>query len=541
MRKPFMSLLLIFILLGGGAVIAQTDDSTPTRVEHVGIISGRLLRSAAVSNIGDDGISRLQDMLIELGATVETIAPEQEIPEEIELIILIRPQRALSALQTSIFWQFLKDGGHLLLALDPYDHANARTERARNGGFNVLLDQEYGLNIVDDILLESWFSVKPLSDIVTSWSDAKAEELQPHPITQPLVQYNLPIRVWGARQIIVSSPVATAETNALLYTESSHGETTRLNYELNDPTQTELNIGEDSQGRLILAGIATHQSTGSRVALLGDSEIFQNIFGQTEQLTDSATPLYIGDSLFAQRLLAWLMAIPEDEWPPLPDTVTWIALDGNTNDWEELVPLQAVTDAATSIERLGVFHNDQFMYLALHATTDWNEFEAMELMGESRDGAFHIRLENSVVTDDEGVIIQDANYVIADALEIQLPLRITGTNPTLTDICLETTDTDSRCINISMVSVAINKVDPVPVRFSNGPTAFLLNGANLRAAPSDTASIVTILTARTQFSLRGRDESGMWVYVMNGRHQGWLAAFLVAANVDVLNLPVVNP
>jgi hypothetical protein len=76
-----------------------------------------------------------------------------------------------------------------------------------------------------------------------------------------------------------------------------------------------LNIGDDPQGRLVLGTVATHNVTGSRVAIIGDSEIFQSGFGLDEMFRPRRIQTFPGDYIFVQRLLAWLMELPEDAWP----------------------------------------------------------------------------------------------------------------------------------------------------------------------------------------------------------------------------------
>jgi ABC transporter family protein/SH3 domain-containing protein len=543
--KRFLNSLMLLILLSIGIVQAQESSQAPAPVQFVGIISGNAIRSSELSNVGDDGISRLATILEGLGANVQTIAPDEAIPAEIELIILISPRRALSPKQTTILWQFLEDGGNLLLALDPFDHAGSRNERASKGGITGLIADEYGLNIVDNFLIEPWFGIAPLTDVITSWSDVQAEDLQLHAITQPLITYDLPLRYWGGRQILVQSLTGTSNTNALIYTESAYGESTRLDYESGELDQLELNIGEDAQGRILLGGIATHYQTGSRVALFGDGEMFQNIFGLTQSTVNDDIPIFLGNYIFTQRLLAWLMAIPELDFPTLPEGITWLSLDGNLSEWEEAVPnAQTVSINSVNVQNVNVFHNNQFMYLGIETTFANNDELQIEIRGSSRTEAFAIRLAqgnvNNIMGDDEGVRIGDAEYVFSEQLEARIPLRVVGLNPSITQICFIDADGDSNCIDGQITSSLVDSVESLSVRFPNQASAFLANDGNLRAQPSESAAIITVLSGREQFAIMGQDESGEWVYLINGRYEGWVASLLVLANTDISKLPIID-
>jgi len=72
--------------------------------------------------------------------------------------------------------------------------------------------------------------------------------------------------------------------------------------------------------------LAKTTSWGSRVALLGDSEIVQNAYGLAQ--SDAGVPLFAADYILTERLAAWLCACRRPvsrAARPSP----WIALDGN--------------------------------------------------------------------------------------------------------------------------------------------------------------------------------------------------------------------
>jgi hypothetical protein len=102
------------------------------------------------------------------------------------------------------------------------------------------------------VLVEDWFGLESMGDVLSSWSEITPKDLIPHAITEPLIEYGLPLRYWGARSVQFDAVTGNAETHALIYTERSHGETTQINYQNSDAAQLIFNIGADTQGRCCL-------------------------------------------------------------------------------------------------------------------------------------------------------------------------------------------------------------------------------------------------------------------------------------------------
>jgi uncharacterized protein YraI len=64
---------------------------------------------------------------------------------------------------------------------------------------------------------------------------------------------------------------------------------------------------------------------------------------------------------------------------------------------------------------------------------------------------------------------------------------------------------------------------------------------NLRAQPSTDSAVLDVLVNGRTLAAVGRTESSEWVQVQNAQVTGWLAAFVVRANVEIQTLPVVAP
>ena len=520
MRRSGLFVSIILCLLIGSTKAQDALKEIAAPVRNVAFVTEdqRGLYTASATNIGDAGITRLKQLFVRYGAQISLITLNSQIDDQYKLVVLIHPTRPLSAQKTAYLWDFLQRGGHLLLALDPNGHNGVNSERSENSGISQLLYAEYGISIVDDFWIEPWFGVGSLSDIVTSWSEAEADEFVPHPITAPLVTYNLPLRFWGGRSVFVDGLTGISDTNALIYAETPYGETGQIDPGNTSQKQFIINIGEDSQGRLLLGAIAENYETGSRVALIGDGEIFQNIYGQTRISGNETIPRYPGTFIFTQRLVAWLIGIPEEQWPPLPDEFTWLALDGVTTDWPanilEITDISPETQfPGYDIQKIKALHNDQFLYLAVETIADMPEDAQFTIQMISDYKHLTITLgheEGRVALDNDlATPIDDAEYAISAYAEIRLPLRIVGTNPVINQVCISIKSSGPLdCIEETLRSTLVNTIDPVPLRVGPGPTAFLIHAANMRTAPGESSPILLQLPARTLLSVVGRNERG---------------------------------
>jgi hypothetical protein len=544
--KLWLSLLLLFfsLSLSGLYQAQEAGETQPERLRYVGIMGGRFLGTAAPSDLGDDGTSRLSELFRSLGALVYTITPEEAIPSEIELLVIIRPRRSMSTLQTAYIWDFVQKGGHLLLAVDPIGHNQSNPEVARNSGLNRLLRTEFGISLADDFLIEEWFGLENLNSLVSSWSEARAEDLVPHTITEPLIHYDLPIRFWGARSVFVDSVTGISDSNALIYVEKPYGETTVIDYRNTETEQFILNIGSDSQGRLLLASIGTNRATGSRVAILGDSEIFQNLYGQTRMPQDSNLPLFPGDFIFTQRLLAWLLAVPPEDWPELPQGFTWISMDGEASDWPHTVPVLPDTQSTTpfySLSQVRAFRNDQFVYLLLETLNPVPEGVEVFLMLDNGAGETLVMQANPEgLVSLQGALVGDAAVAFGQGVEIRIPRRVFGSNNTLiSQACILLSETSqSDCYEGSIEPSISNNFEPVPNRFGAGPQIFLTADANIRTEPSLDSQVIALLPIRSSLAAFGRTSDNNWIFARNGRYEGWISAQLLEVNADLKHLPV---
>lgn len=544
--RRLLSAIAIGLLLAVRLASAQDVAPEPAIVRSIGFIQDNAINTALIGNTGGAGISRLADEMRGYGATVRALPSDQPIPADIELIAIVGPTRPLSLTLTAYLWDFLARGGHLLLALDPNGHNGVSAERA-TGGLNQLLEREYGLRLADTFLIEPWFSSEPLSDVTTSWSESFPDALVPHPITEPLITYDLPVRFWGGRSAIVEMVNGSALTYPLIYAESPYGETGSLNFNNADLAQFTRNIGVDAQGRLLLGAVAQHLFTGSRVALLGDSEIVRNLFGQTRIAGREDLPRFPGSSLLMERVVAWLLGVPIENWPTLPAGFTGIALDGQTIDWPTGLSVYGGIAGETARQPNGAtraFYDDQFLYVTVVPPDDPTLLNDIVVEMRFADGTNQTliryqsgRIINAAVPD---APIADADGSVRTDVEIRLPLRVVP--PRIEQLCIGVPSRIeiTTCTSEPVLAQQVNTIAPVSVRMGPGPSAFSLDDVNIRSGPGLQFGAIDLLRGRVPLHVLGRNAAGDWIRVENARYTGWVFRSLVLLNVDVELLPVVE-
>lgn len=550
--QRWLYFICLCILLSLGSINFAQDTLGYT----IALVQDRRLGTVTTDPTIGDSLSSLETELLNFGVQTITVDLREPIPSDVDLVILVRPLNKMEVIQIVYLWDYLQSGGNMLLALDPNGHAGVNTETS-DGGILQLLDGDYGLKSMDNMLVEPWFDVIPLFDLTRSWTQGFADDLIPHPITDPLVFYDLPIRFWGARSLIVEPLSGIADTNALIITEHAHGEVSSFNLDSNQVNQFEMNVGQDEQGRLVLGGIAENYETGSRVAIIGDSEIFQNGFGQRSYPDRPELPLFVGDYLFSQRLIQWLIDMPETLWSTVPSGFTWIALNGQLDDWGQFSDLVITfaddigEDVPLAYNILGVqmLHNDNFAYISVE-TIEAIESQTIVIIDLviSENQTQRLILENGLVyaVDDAGnrEVIIDADYAVSENIEVRLPLRVVTTSPAMSQICIfDSTSNATDCYYGQISSTLIDTLDPVPIRFPISPMTFVpdfvLDDINLLDAPA--GNFIVVLPAQTQLAILGRDELGEWIKVANGRYEGWVDATVVRSNARINLLPVIAP
>jgi hypothetical protein len=200
------------------------------------------------------------------------------------------------------------------------------------------------------------------------------------------------------------------------------------------------------------------------------------------------------------------------------------------------------------------FRDDSFLYLLVEVAEMPNPEVRLtldiELNGDGVvDRQLLITAEEvmQIVGPDSLIPIADGQVVIAEALEVRLPLRVAGEGALIGQVCLadrrtplDTTPIDCTTQPPAIVLVAATEA-PVKLRFPSGLRATVRTleaVVNVRAAPDTDAAVIDLVPNSRVFAAIGRSESGEWIQVQNALYTGWLATHLIAANGDLMQLPV---
>ncbi len=543
-RKLLLTVLLLLVLLVSGLVPALGQDQP-----LVVFVLNPDLEAASVFSAGPEGISALDEIFKSLGAQTQVVNLISPIPAEADVIVLVGPQQRMNILSVARIWAHLARGKHLLLALDPLGYGGNDSENFRSGLLNLVANV-YGLITNDSFVVEAGFTKNSIGLLSGAFSMTQPDVVR-HPIVAPLIDYDLPVTVWAARSLQVEPIGINSIAIPLLQTHTAYGEVNPDIFLLEDAAPLETNVENDLQGVLNIAGIGQNTFGGSRIAILGDSQMLQNGYGLSS-IAGSALPRHIGNVIFAQRLAAWLIGLPESEWPGLPEGQTWIALDGQSADWSADLPVIAEernqsVPAGMDIQRLIAFQNDSYLYML-----------AGTIGRPAADTLVEITLDNGLVLDltSEQVnsvtplgrqAVLDADLAIGQVLEMRIPLRLIEADAQIESVCLLDNSDPSApeqqdCTTDTVEITSVTDREPFDLRFYSGPLATVtsIRAVRLSAQPDSTSPAGDSVTVGQVFNVTGRNATSDWLQVRTASAEGWLPASLVIINTDVSLLPIVQ-
>jgi hypothetical protein len=389
------------------------------------------------------------------------------------------------------------------------------------------------------------------------------ENVVSHPVIEPLLLPDLPVEVWGARSLKVEPFGMRSYAVPLLYTRQEYGETNVKalpSTSVPTPEALEINLDKDVQGHLLIAALGENSQTHSRVVVLGDAEMIQNDFGLALD-ADGITPLYPGNWVLAERIVAWLLNLPVNTWPSLSSHFTWVALDGLGSEWTNVPDLitDEVQDALVErydIETVRAFRDDSFMYLIINLHEPPNPDVRLILGLENNyDAVTDVRLAITtgsvalVAADRSQTVVADGQMAVDTAIEVRLPLRVAGAGAMLSELCLADSRTPLEsasldCIDQPPAVIPVASTEaPLEMLFPAGPRVIVRTlepTVNIRSGPNTDASVIELVPNGKEYAVLGRNEAGDWILVQNARYEGWLATFLGSLNTDVMSLPVVQ-
>jgi hypothetical protein len=540
--KRLLLLLYLFGLVVGVIPAFGQESDAPLVV----FVLNPDIDSGSPFDAGPNGLSALNNIFKEFGARTQVVNLIETVPLDAEIVVLVGPRKPLSIIALTRLWVDLARGKHLLLALDPSGYGATNTETVRSG-LVAFMENAYGITVQDALMAENWFTKDTILGLSGTFLRTYADVV-PHPVVAPILEYGMPVDVWAARPMRIEPIGIYSRAIPLLQTSTAYGETNGdvLLFNGDDPP-LERNVEMDITGRINIAGLAENTRTGSRVAVLGDSEMLRNGYGLATE-AGSLTPRYLGNRVFAERLAAWLLGLDEDQWPGLPEGYTWIALDGDSNDWSPSMPI--VSDGLDSagqnynLRTVRALRNDAYGYIL--AQTVGRPAQDIQLTITFRDGAQPVivvaNTQQVTITsgDAEPIVIPDAKLVVGSGVEVRLPGRVLGDTDQFDSFCAVAGSSEPDCLEAVIPILPDDTVDPTALNFPEGPLVIVTSVRNivLREEPDSGAPDVTTFAGGSIMRAVGRTEASDWIQVETGNYTGWLFASLVAANHDVSTLPI---
>lgn len=561
--------LLFGVLVAALLLPASVGRAQPAARPLVVFIEGTDLRTASIMDPGPDGVTELESIFQAYGAETRWLSLEDgPLPAEAKVVVLVRPLASMKIQHIAHLWLHLSRGNHLLLALDPvgsFEALGEGTRRVANesgkSSLLKLLHAVYGIQVQDTFLADEWFSIASITNQNTTLNTVFPEDIVLHPVYAPLAQYDMPVMTWGTRTMTVDPFGAGSYAFPLLYADTGYGETNTNVFRGTPEDPLELNLGKDQIGRLFAGALAENTRLGSRIVVLGDSEIVLNNYGLAYN-TRSGAPLYLANRVLVERIVAWLLEVPVNEWPSAQiDGYTWLDVDGDPVEWtpQQQIVAEDVGEAMVAefdIAALYGFRDDSYMYFNIETATQPVPAAARVVIGfeNTFDGRTDVRLVLShegamlMIGQDIFVPVTDAALATGTTLEIRIPLRLVGEGALISELCLGDARTaltaqPADCLEQPPLLIpAANTIAPSPLMFAPGPrvTINTTGTVNLREGPGTGYPILDMMVDGDIYAATGRNADGSWLQVQNARYSGWVSGEFAITNFDVESLPIIE-
>ncbi len=556
---------IVFVLLAMASAPLRGQNETPQPVATAPLVvfieESRQLDMASVTVTGPNGLSELAAIFQRLGARTAFARLREPLPEEVSVIVLVRPRRPVPVDYLARIWTQVEQGASLLLAFDPSGHVRASPETPTSG-LARLLALEYGTPLFAGMLIQPWFTRDSIGRLETSFLLALPYPVS-NPVNAPLLAYDLPVMTWGARHVGAELFGIESVAYPLIYANVAFAETNAraLNPATSDPL--EVNYGADAVGRLTIGAVGENLRTNTRVALLGDGEMLMNGFGLAFTSTAQGQfPLYPGNRVLAQQIAAWLLKVSPENALPLPSGFTWVAVDGERDDWDDRrSPPTAQGESIVNVMSLRIqqaraFRNDSYLYVMIETMAAPNPNVQVEFGLDSRGSGsadvFVVANQTGVYlrgAEDSVTPLRDAAFAVGSVIEVRIPLRAAGLSSAIPQMCLTTAiplafPTPPDCLTARVPIPNSNERDPADLHIQEGEGLMLTtrtnSTANVRSAPSTNADVIVGLRSGRLLRAIGRNSAGDWVQVETARYTGWISRLVFNANGDVMTLPVIE-
>lgn len=270
------------------------------------------------------GLSRLAGIFELLGANLYTLEWRTGIPADANLLVIAGPTTDLPPEQIAWLWDYVQNGGRLLLIADPLV-APTKAFPSGQGLFKLMWD-DMGLRARADVVVKESDQTRsvvppapaPKKDEPTS-TPAPAVDVPllissfittnvntTHPITTGLTSG---LAFLGARSIEVDTAPRNSEVTALVYSDRDfYGESDFTTYLQTGWVQFNINT-DTTRTALVLAAAMNDNVSGTRIVLIGDRDFATNGGGLQTSPSYSASFLYPDNVRFLVNAAAWLLGV----------------------------------------------------------------------------------------------------------------------------------------------------------------------------------------------------------------------------------------
>jgi len=324
----FIVVLTTLIAMTGAPVAAtQTDDLLEgyAQLDNAQIYFSEDNGEASRFDRSARGLSRLGGLLQQLGADLYTLEWRRPIPADADLVVIAGPFDDLTSSQIVRLWMYLREGGRLLLLVDP-PIARVRPLPAARGLFELTWN-DLGIRGLDNMVATEG----PLHTVAPPQEepDEDAEGPTPtppaeietptllidftttslnasHPITADLQGE---IGFFGARSLEVDSSISlsSSEAQALAFSPADYyGETRYDDYRNTGIAEYDETV-DAVRGPQPLIAAAGEPASGMRVVLIGDRDFATNGGGLQTSPANSPSFLYPTNADLLLNSITWLL------------------------------------------------------------------------------------------------------------------------------------------------------------------------------------------------------------------------------------------
>ena len=264
---------------------------------------------------------------------------------------------------------------------------------------------------------------------------------------------------------------------------------------------------------------------------------------------------HLGNRIFAQRTADWLLELPEDQWASLPINFTWIAVDGNADDWDVSQP--SITDSLDTfptnynLRAVRALKDDTYLYILAQTVTPPSTDIQVDFQFTAAGTPLTITANTRQITitgqGDKPLLIPDARLAVGNAVEIRLPLRLVGGLRNITNFCArpnaDAATDQADCIDDAIPVTQVNTLSPSDLHFPEGPVVVVtsVRSVVLRDGPDILDNEITTFEGGKMLSAIGRTSDSDWIEIQTGAYTGWIFSSFVIANTDIDNLPIIQP